>query len=549
MKRIITGIVALAMAASCFAACGGGGAGSTGTAHPYPGTPGAGSLVYNLIYEPQDMNTATSADGASFIVNHYLIQGLVTRDANANPVPAIASSWVYDEENITYTFTLRQDATWENGQPVTAHDFVFAWRLLCNPGSTSNSASQGFIIKNGRAYNSGTATEEDFGVKAVDDYTLEVQLENPCGYALFQFTAPYFNPINQAFYESCGANYATEREYIMANGPYKMTEWVHENHITVEKNEGYYGESSAGVDKITFVMIGDTNAALNAYKAGEIDILPQLSAEQVSQLQGEGIEVGHYNNNAARFILFNTANEYFANENIRKAFSYAFDRSVLVANVLGDGSEAAYSYCPAVFKGVEESFIKEAGAPFFTDDTAAAAAYLEQGLAELGKTKEEMQASGISIVVDENSVYQRVVAYLLEQWKTELGIEVTANVMPKKSRIEAVYTNHDFVMAYGTWGPDYNDPNTNLEMFETGHGLNGGQFTSEEFDTNLQAAAKEANLAQRMAYLINCEKVLMEQAAIAPMYFECTNYIVSGKVQNYNPVNWNFPMDFASIAE
>ncbi|MDL2215483.1 peptide ABC transporter substrate-binding protein [Ruminococcaceae bacterium OttesenSCG-928-N02] len=538
MKKIVALMMAMMMATVCFTACGEGGTSNGGAAN---------SVVYNLIYEPQDLNTATTADGASFTVMHYMVEGLLRRDENANPIPGIAESWEYDEENITYTFHLRTDAYWENGEPVTAHDFVFAWRQLCKPGSTSNSANQGYIIKNAVAYNNDEVGEEEFGVHAIDDYTLEVQLENPCGYALFQFTSTYFAPINQAFYESCGDNYATDKEYLMANGPFVMSEWVHEDRIIMVANPDYYEAGRIAVEEITFVMIGDTNAALNSFLAGEIDVLPQLSAEQVTQLQENGREVGHYNNNAARFIIFNMQNEYFANENIRRAFSTAIDRATLTNVVLGDGSEAAYSYCPGVFRGVSGSFIEEAGAPFFTDNPGEAAAYLEAGLAEIGKTREDMQAAGLSIVLDENSIYQKVVAYLLEQWKTELGIEIVASVMPKKSRIEKVYTNHDFDLAYGTWGPDYNDPNTNLETFVSTGALNGGQFASARYDECIAAAASEANLEQRMEYLIECEQILMNEVVVAPMYFECANYIVSDRVHNYNPVNWSFALEFITF--
>lgn len=543
MKKVFAFIMAAAMALACFAGCGEEGASSSSSGS------GANSLVYNLQNEPQDMNSATSADGASFTVTHYMIEGLMRRDEGANPIPGIAKSYEYDEETLTYTFTLRENAAWENGTPVTAHDFVFAWRLLCAPDSTSTSTNQGYIIKNAQAYNNGQCAAEDFGARAIDDYTLEVQLESPCGYALFQFSATYFSPINQEFYESCGDKYGTDKEYLMANGAFKMTEWAHEDHITLTANESYYEPGRIALDEITFVMISETNAALNSFQAGEVDVLPQLSAEQVTQLEEKGQEVGHYNNNGVRFIIFNMENEYFANENIRRAFSLAIDRSVLAGVVLNDGSEPAYSYCPPVFKGVEKSFIEEAGAPFYTDDTSAAAAYLDAGLAEIGKTREDMNAAGIKITLDENSIYQKVVAYLMEQWKTELGVEIGASVMPKKSRIEAVYTNHDFDMAYGTWGPDYNDPNTNLEAYVTGYGLNGGLYSNARFDECIAAAAKEPNLEKRMAYLIEAEQLLVGDVAVAPMYFECSNYIVSSRVQNYKPVNWSFALEYVTIAQ
>ncbi|MDL2215485.1 peptide ABC transporter substrate-binding protein [Ruminococcaceae bacterium OttesenSCG-928-N02] len=540
MKRALALVLALGMALSMFAACGSGNGGANGGVI-------ANELVYNLSSEPQDLCSITTAEGYSMTAIYMMVDGLLRRDENANPIPGIAQEWTFDEDTLTYTFNLRNDALWNNGEPVTAHDFVFAWRMLADSTTGADYGYQSYIIKNGRAVFEGDLPKEELGVRAVDDYTLEVQLEQPCGYALFMFTFCCFFPVNENIYTEYGDLYATEAQYIGTNGMYNITEWAHEDHMTFERNENYYDAQSVAVDKITFVMISDTNAATNAFKVGEIDILPQVAAEQAAALTAEGYRVAQYNNNSARFITFNMGSEIFSNENIRRAFAYGFSREDLTGAVLADGSMPAYSFCPEIFEGYEDTFIVEAGAPFFDDaNIATATDYLELGMQELGITREDF--AGISIIVDENSIYQKVVAYLLEQWKINLGVEITAEVMPKKSRIERMYDEHSFDIGYTTWGPDYNDPNTFLDMLMTDGDNNGWDYSNAQYDELLALAAAETDVETRMAYLAECEQIVSGQCLAAPMYFECANYVVSDQVVNYVPVGWGMPLRYTSVA-
>ncbi len=541
MKKTLALLMAFGLALGMFAGCGGGGASSSSTSATV-----TNELVYNLSSEPQDMSTITTAEGYSMTAIYMVVDGLLRRDEQANPIPGIAESWIYNEDTCTYTFTLRQDATWNNGTPVTAHDFVFAWRKLADATTGADYGYQVFMLKNGRAVFNGEMAPEELGVKAVDDYTLEVTLEQPCGYALFMFTFSCFFPVNEAMYNEYGDLYATDAQYLGTNGMYTLSEWVHEDHMTFVKNENYYDADSVTVDKVTFTMISDFNAAATAFRVGEIDILPQVAAEQAAQLSGEGFNVKNYNNNSARYVLFNMDSEIFSNVNIRKAFAMAFNREDLAAAVLNDGSSAAYSFCPEIFKGVEDTFIVEAGAPFFSDDDIAeAATYLETGMEELGITRDDF--AGVTIIVDENPIYQKVVAYLLEQWKINLGIEITAEIMPKKSRLERMYNEGTFEIAYATWGPDYNDPNTFLDMLITESENNAWNYSSEHYDDLIAMAAAESDPALRMAYLIECEQIVCNDALVAPMYFECANYAMSDKVVNYAPIGWGTPLRYTSV--
>ncbi|MDL2215484.1 peptide ABC transporter substrate-binding protein [Ruminococcaceae bacterium OttesenSCG-928-N02] len=540
MKKTLALILALGMALSMFAACGGNAGSSSGDGA------GANALVYNLGSEPTDLSTITSTEGYSFNAVYMMVDGLLSLDEQAVPVPALAQEWEYDEQTLTYTFHLREDATWNNGEAVTAHDFVFAWRTIVTPETAADYAYLLYMIKNGAAVFEGGMPAEELGVQAIDDYTLEVQLEQPCGYALFMFTFPTFFPINESMYTEFGDLYATDVQYMAMNGRYLMTEWVHEDHITFEANPAYYAPETVGVEKITFVMISDSNAAANAFRAGEIDILPQIAGEIVPVLAAEGHNVNNYNNNSARYLAFNQEG-VFGNENIRRAFAYAYSRADLANVVLADGSIPAYSFCSEVFMGYEDTFIVEAGAPFFDDaNVAQAVDYLELGMEELGITRDDF--AGITIIVDENSIYQKVVAYLLEQWKINLGVEITAEVMPKKSRLER-QKNRDFDIAYATWGPDYNDPNTYLELGRsTVLSGNNWNYNNPHYDELLALAAAESDVQQRMAYLAECELIMSGDCVVSPMYFECANYAISPKVANYVPSGFNIPLRYIGLA-
>lgn len=489
----------------------------------YPGTSDANSITVNLGAEPPQLFTVTTQDTISGDIIRSVIENLVTLDANDQVQPGVATDWKVSDDGLTYTFNLRKDMKWSNGEPVTAKDFVFAWTSLLTPDFAAPYAYFGYMLKNGQAFNEGKATADQIGVKATDDYTLEVTLENPIPYFLSTLAFPVFAPLNEKAYNEFGDTYGTDADKMVYNGAYTITSWEHNNQLVMEKNPNYYDAANVGVDKITCLMITDANAALNAFKAGEADIVG-VNGDQTKMMQGENYPVSTYDDGSCFYLLYNMTDKYLANKNLRTALTYAVDKQAYVDSIVKDSSKAATSFTPPAINGTDGKFQTQVGDLVPVLDVAKAKEFYAKALQELGTDKVE-----ISMICDDTDAAMNTAAFIQEQLKTNLGIDLKIESMPFKSRIERM-NNKDFSMVFAGWGPDYNDPMTFLDMFETGGGNNNGSYTNPAYDELLAKIRKEVDPATRMGYLVECEKTLMSDLPIGPIYWRSRNYITSGKI-------------------
>ena len=522
MKKILALVLAMALAASTFVACGGGDA-----AVNYPGTAGTDSITVDLGTEPPDMCTITTTDNTSMNVIRQCIENLVTLDNNDEVAPGVAESWEYDEETLTYTFHLRE-MNWSNGEALTAKDFEFAWKALLDPSFASDYAYFGFIIKNGEAVYNGEMDASELGIEVVDDHTLKLTLEQPTAYALSMLAFPSFAPVHQATYEQFGDTYGTDADKIITNGPYKITSWVHESELVIEKNEEYYDAANIAIPKVIFKMITDRNTAMNEFKAGNLDMM-LVNGEQAAMIKEEGWPVTSYDTGAVWYFEFNTKEPGMNNAKVRQALTMGVDVQSFITNVVKNNSTVATSFTPGAvgIAGVEGTKFKDMVGEVVSRDMEAAKKLLEEGLAEEGLTLETFKPV---MICDDTDTAQRNCAYYQEQWKQNLGVTVQITPMPFKSRLEAM-SNHQFSVVLAGWSPDYNDPNTYLDMFLTGGGNNHGEYSSEVFDKAIKDAAAETDYEARAELLKTAEIQLMTDMPIGPLYWDVRDYICSAKLQ------------------
>ncbi|MEG0367644.1 MAG: ABC transporter substrate-binding protein, partial [Coprobacillus sp.] len=260
--------------------------GCSGKTAAYPGTPDKDMVTLNVVSEPTDLNSLGMIDLISQSVLAHCMSGFTRLDENDSPVADLAESWDINDSKTEYVMHLRKDAKWSNGDQVTVRDFYFAWVKHMTASTGSVYASYLYSnIKNGEDFYNGKVDESKLGLTIVDDYTLKIEWSHPMNNALFYFSQPYYLPINQKAYESIGAsNYAKEANQIVTNGAYTLSEWVHDDHITLEKSKDYYDASNIKINKIKLAMITDSNTSINAFKAGEID-MSNLYAEQIQQIK------------------------------------------------------------------------------------------------------------------------------------------------------------------------------------------------------------------------------------------------------------------------
>ena len=527
MKKILALLLTMVFTLAIFASCTPGG--STGVS--YPGTPDADMITVNIVSEPPQMFSVMTTDQTSGNVLRQIMEGILMHDQNNNVVPGIAESWEYDEDTLTYTFHLREDAVWANGEPVTAHDFVFAWRLLVTPETAAQYATMGYIFQNGQAIHEGRMAPEALGVEAVDDLTLIVKLEKFVPYVLDQLTFYSYLPVNEEFYNTTVAAdgtvfYGTDADKILCNGPFVLTEWAHEDYIMIEKNEAYYDADSIMLPKAKLVMVGDMNTASNMFSAGELDVF-LINAALIEKFKGEEYPVISYNTGASWYFEFNVTVPGLNNVKVRQALTIGVDVDSFIANIRRNGASSATGFTPPIgVAGLDNvDFRTEAGA-LVTRDLEGAKALLEEGLAEEGIALEDFT---FSIICDDTDTAQSYAAFWQEQWRVNLGIEVTINAMPFASRLDAMET-HNFDVVQAGWAPDYNDPNTFLDLWTSCNPNNHTQYANPEYDALIEAAALELDPEARLAILVEAEEMIIRDMPIGPLYFDARDYVVSEKV-------------------
>ena len=523
------GVTACGSGSTQSGAQGSSGAATSATASAFPGTADPDMVVIDITSEPAELNPMLMTEAISVDLLRHSMAGLARLDKNDNAVPDLAERWENNADNTSTTVYLRKDAKWSNGDPVTANDYFFSWTNQLNPDTGSVYAV--FLydkIKNGKAYYEGTVELQELGLKVVDDYTLQIDWERPMASVGFIFTLPCYFPMNQKAYEEIGVQqYAKDADKMLSNGPYKITEWVHDDHILMEKNPDYHGAASIKIPKVKFVMIGDTNTSLNAFLAGELDMC-NVYAEDISLVQSQDANaVASYIDGGSWYLNFNMKNRFLSNVNLRKALAYAVDVQGLLDNVIKDGSVAADGFVPDVIAGANGTRYAETRGSLFAYNPDAAKTYLEKALTELGVAAGEIK---LELIANDSTYSQTQAAYLQQQWKEKLGLDVGIRVLAWKARVEAQQTS-DYDMFVEGWGPSENDAMTFLEIYQSNYPTNYTGYSSEAYDAAIAAAVTEGDPAKRQEFLLAAEKQLMDDMAIGPMYFTCTTYAISGKLR------------------
>ncbi len=494
----------------------------------YKGTADADMITINLSQEPPEMNSMMCSDTASSNILRETMAGLTKLDENDQPEPDMATSWTKSDDGKTYTLKLRQDAKWSNGDPVTAHDFVFAWLTVMTKKTAS---PYSFImlnyIKNGQEYYDGKVKADQVGVKAVDDYTLEVTFKTPLPYALQLFAFQTYLPVDEKAYKAIGADkYAKDADKIVTNGAYKITEWKHNDHVTITKNDDYWDKDKVGIPKIKYVELKDSNTAINAFKAGQLDYMT-LGKDNLANMKAQGQPVAKYEADSNWYIEYNVKRKLFSSAKVRQALGMAIDTKSLCDNVLRDGSVPATGFVPSAISGANgKSYGEARGDIALKYNVEKAKQLLAEGLKEEGLTVSTFKP--VFLTQDTTNAV-RESTFMQEQWKTNLGIQVELKPMSFKSAIASQQT-HDFDLTLAGWAPDYNDAMTFMDLHKTGNGNNNADYSSKTYDDLIDKASAEADETKRQNYLIQAEKLMVqEDCPVFPIYFDVIDYTTSSK--------------------
>ena len=533
-------------AAAATEAAGTAAAGETAAAAEATGTVSSSDLKVMLETPVMSLDPQQATDGTSFEVMANYTDGLTQMDDSGAAVAAIAESWETSDDGLTWTFHLRKDAKWSNGAPVTAKDFVFGWQRAVDPDVASEYAymlSDIGQIKNAAEIIDGTKDKSELGVTAVDDNTLQVELNAPVSYFLSLMYFPTFYPVNEEFFNTCPDTYGTSPETTLSNGAFVLDSYepaATEIHLT--KNADYFDADKIKLAGIDYQVIQDSQQALLSYQSGDLD-LTLLNGDQVDQVQDDPA----FKAVGAGYLWYVTPNisavPELANDNIRKALTFAIDRAAICEDVLKDGSKPTYTAVPMDFAAGPDGSDFSADQSKFqdvcADDTAKAAEYWQKGLDELGIT-----SLTLDMVVDADDAPQKVATVLQEQWQTALpGLTITLTVEPKKQRVQDLQDGN-YQLGLTRWGPDYADPMTYLGMWTTGCSNNYGLWSSTDYD-DIIAKCTTGELATdpegRWSAMYDAEKIVMDQSVIFPLYTQCNAEMLSTNVTGveFHPVALN----------
>ena len=514
----------------------------------YPGTSTKGSIAVECS-TMSVMNTTKMTYNTELGIARHTQDCLVKLSPVDNQiVPAAAESWESSADGLTWTFKLRPGMKWVDSTgavvgDVTAHDFVFGWRELLNPANAAEYYAFAAVFKNAQAYYdyaSGVpgAPEvkiEDVGFKAVDDLTLVCELENVLPYFLQYVKFEVMSPIYEPFYTQVGAdNYGTAPDKMLYCGAYYMSDWVLENKITTKKNNAWWDAANVALDQIEWIKYTDSNAKMNAFQGGEVDLI-DVTGEQREMFAAEGFTVSNYVGGYS-FYLYCAIDDPardISNKNLRKAISYALDREQLINTVFKNDSEPSPTFALGI-SGVNTETFSEAvlaangGERLYpvNSDAAKAQEYLALALAELGKTVDQIDVTFMVSEGTQNELYNQV---MQEQLRKVLGIEAKIEVLTI-TEARARRNAHNYDLFAGGWGPDYNDPMTDLDLWTTTNGNNHTGYSSKKYDALIALAMVETDMVEREQIFVKCEKLLAEDMPIIPTYWRHEDYVVSEKM-------------------
>ena len=508
----------------------------------------AGSGTLNIMLETpvESLDPQLATDGTSFEVIADYTDGLMQMDADGAAVPACAESYEVSEDGTTYTFHIREDAVWSNGDPVTANDFVFAWQRAVDPANASEYSymlSDIGQIVNAAEIIAGEKDVSELGVTAVDDKTLEVHLNVPVSYFLSLMYFPTYYPVNQAFFESCGDTFATSPETTLSNGAFVLTSYEPAaTAFELVKNEGYYDADKVQLAGLNYQVIQDSQQALMSYQNGDLDTT-LLNGEQVDQVKDDP----EFTSVGAGYLWYISPNikevPELANLNLRLAMTFALDRDSICNDVLKDGCAPTYTAVPPEFAAGPDGSDFSADQTMFVDacayDPDKALEYYEAAKTELSQ-----DTFTFDMVVDADDAPQKVAQVVKEQLETTLpGMTINLTIEPKKQRVEDMQ-NGNFQLGLTRWGPDYADPMTYLGMWVTDNSNNYGFWSNADYDAIIDECTTGdlcTDPEGRWSALYDAEKIVMDEAVIFPLYTQCNAEMVSSAVSGieFHPVALN----------
>lgn len=516
------------------AACGSGGGGDASSASatgPIGGATGTELAAQQVLHwgngaDPQTLDPHRAEGVPSSNIQRDLFEGLINEAPNGDLEPGAAESWTISDDGTVYTFALRRSARWSNGEPVTAHDFVYGLRRSLNPATLSRYTFILSPIKNADAVAAGEMPPSAVGARALDDYTLEIELLSSTPYFLGLLTHSASYPLYEPSVVEHGDRH-TRPGNLVSNGAYKLEEWVVQSHVKVVRNEYYWDNENTTIDEVWYYATEDKAAELSRYRAGELDMTYNLPKAQLSFIRknfGDELVIAPYL--GSYYYGFNMTRAPFKdNPKLRRALTLAIDREVITKQVTNAGEIPSFGWVPPV-QNYEGQQMVEAAWTQAQREAEARRLYAEAGYSADNRLRTE-------IIYNTEDDHRRIAIAISGMWRQVLGVEASILNQEWKVFLDTRRQKIDTQVFRGGWIGDYNDANTFSELLLSKSGINDPGYNNPEYDRLVKLAATENDLAKRALLLQRAESLLLEDLPILPIYFYSLPRLVRPWVGGY----------------
>jgi len=524
LKKYLVVIAALLALTMIVAGCGKGEETGGETAGP-----GEMVVTYNVGTEPETLDPALMTGIPEFHMTLQMYEGLTRLDENNRPQPAIATHWDVSEDQTEYTFYLREDAKWSNGDPLTAHDFEFAWKRAVDPEMAADYCYMFDLIEGAIAAYTGEGSPDDMAVTAVDDHTLKVKLVSGAPYFLDLTAFPTYYPLHRPTVEADNEGWHLSVDTMVVNGPFKPVKWE-QGRLEYVPNEYYWDADAVKLDRLVFTMVEDINTELTMFETGELDMTHEVPGAEIPRLREERPDELHiFPYLGTYYYIFNTQRKPFDDVRVRKALAMAIDRKAIVEEVTQGGELPAYAYVPPGIADVEEgSDFRAVGGDFIEEDIEEAKRLLAEAGYENGEGFPPFE-----ILYNTHEQHKIIAEAIMAMWEKNLGI----TGISLTNQEWGVYLNArdegDFDVARAGWIGDYVEPNSFLDMFKTGGGNNNSGWGDARYDEIIGQLIYLSDPAERMPLLHEQEEILMRDMPIMPIYYYTSPMMVSTKLKGY----------------
>ena len=502
--------------------------GQDGATVSLPGPPGTDVLHRGNATEPHSLDPHRGEGVPSANIQRDLFEGLLNTAADGSLIPGAAAEWTVSEDGRTYTFTLREDGRWSNGDPVTAGDFVFSLRRAVDPATLSNYSQILAPIANANAVITGARPPEDLGVEAPGPRELVIRLADPTPYFLELLTHSMAYPVHPPTVQARPKDFARPGR-LVSNGPYMLDEWVVQSHVRLVQNPHYYGRDELAIRAVYFYPIENPGTELKRYRAGELhwtDALPHQQLDWVRENLPDDLQISPYL--GTYYFGFNTERPPFSNQpGLRRALSMAIDREIITTQVTGGGEIPAYGWVPPL-PGYTPQRPEWADWPMERRLGEARRLFAEAGYGE-------DRPLTVELYYNTSDNHKRISLAVAAMWKQALGVRTRLINQEFKVFLDTRRRKRVTQVFRAAWIGDYRDAYTFAEINASNHGMNDTGYRNPRYDELLAASMKESDPVRRRALLEEAERLLLEDQPLMPIYFYVNRRVVKPWVRGWAP--------------